>query len=49
MTRLLIRRHRDRIERVPDALLAKGKLSAKQVDKLAGRSVDDVKSREGLV
>jgi hypothetical protein len=40
-----------------DALLAKGRLSAKQIDELAGRSVDDVKvnvpqqllmSREGF-
>jgi hypothetical protein len=43
MTRMLVRRHRARIERVAEALLAKTKLSAKQVDKLAGRSVDDVK------
>jgi hypothetical protein len=43
MTRMLVRRHRARIERVARALLAKTKLSAKQVDKLAGRSVDDVK------
>jgi hypothetical protein len=43
MTRMLVRRHRARIERVAKALLAKTTLSAKQVDKLVGRSVDDVK------
>ena len=43
MTRMLVRRHRNRIERVAKALLAKTTLSAKQVDKLVGRSVDDVK------
>jgi ATP-dependent Zn protease len=42
MTRMLIRRHRDRIQRVAEALLAKKTLSAKAIDKLAGRSVDDV-------
>jgi ATP-dependent Zn protease len=42
-TRRLIRRHGDKIERVADALLAKGKLSAKQIDNLTGRSVNDVK------
>jgi ATP-dependent Zn protease len=42
MTRVLVRRHRKRIERVAEALLAKEHLTAKQVDKLAGRSVDDV-------
>jgi ATP-dependent Zn protease len=43
MTRMLVRRHRARIERVAEALIAKTKLHAKQVDRLAGRSVDDVK------
>ena len=43
MTRMLIRRHRARIERVAEALLAKTTLSANQLDKLVGRSVDDVK------
>jgi ATP-dependent Zn protease len=43
MTRMLVRRHRARIERVAGALLEKTKLSGKQVDRLAGRSVDDVK------
>jgi ATP-dependent Zn protease len=42
MTRMLIRRHRDRIERVADALLAKRKLSTEQIDKLAGRSINDL-------
>jgi hypothetical protein len=58
ITRLLIRRHQNRIERVAEALLVKGELSAKQLDDLTGRSVDDVNvnapmarlmSREGLV
>jgi hypothetical protein len=43
MTRMLIRRHQARIESVAKALLAKTSLSAKQLDKLVGRSVDDVK------
>lgn len=43
MTRMLVRRHRVRIERVAQALLARTTLSAKQLDKLVGRSVDDVK------
>jgi ATP-dependent Zn protease len=44
MTRALVRRNRARIDRVADALLAKGKLSSRQIDKLCGRrSVDDVK------
>jgi hypothetical protein len=44
MTQMLVRRHSARIERVARALLAKTKLSAKQVDKLAGWSVDDVRA-----
>jgi ATP-dependent Zn protease len=43
MTRMLVRRHRARIERLAKVLLAKTTLSAKQVDKLVGKSVDDVK------
>jgi hypothetical protein len=43
MTRMLVRRHRDKIERVAEALLAKTTLTAKEIDKLVGRSVDDVK------
>jgi hypothetical protein len=39
---MLVRRHRARIERVAEALLARMTLSAKQLDKLVGRSVDDV-------
>jgi pullulanase/glycogen debranching enzyme len=42
-TRRLIRQHRDKIEQVADALLAKGKLSAKQIDNLTDRSVNHVK------
>ena len=45
MTRMLVRRHRNRIERVAAALLAERKLSAEQVDELTGRSVDDVPDR----
>jgi hypothetical protein len=43
MTRMLVRRHKAHIERVAKALLAKTSLSAKALDKLAGRSVDDVR------
>jgi hypothetical protein len=43
MTRVLVRRHRARIDRVAKALVAKTTLSAKQIDKLAGRSVNDVR------
>jgi hypothetical protein len=43
MTRMLVQRHRARIERVAKALLARTSLSAKALDKLVGRSVDDVK------
>jgi ATP-dependent Zn protease len=43
MTRMLIRRHKAKIERVAEALLAKSKLSAKALDRLVGRSIDDVK------
>jgi hypothetical protein len=43
MTRMLLRRHWARVERVAKALLAKTTLTAKQLDKLVGRSVDDVK------
>lgn len=43
MTRMLVRRHGVLIERLAKALLARTTLSAKQVDKLVGRSVDDVK------
>jgi ATP-dependent Zn protease len=43
MTRMLIRRHRTLIERAAKALLAKITLTGKAMDKLVGRSVDDVK------
>jgi hypothetical protein len=43
MTRMLVRRHRARIERVAKALLANTTLSAEELDKLVGRSVNDVK------
>jgi len=45
MTRMLVRRHRNRIERVAAALLNKRKLSGRQIDKLAGRSIADVPDR----
>lgn len=43
MTRMLVRRHKDRIERVAKALLARTTLSRKALDKMVGRSVDDVR------
>ena len=43
MTRMLVRRHRTRIERVAQALLTHRSLSAKNLDRLVGRSVADVK------
>jgi ATP-dependent Zn protease len=43
MTRMLIRRHRDRIECTAKVLLKKTTLSGPQLDKLVGRSVNDVK------
>ena len=45
MTRMLVRRHGDRIERVAAALLAEKELSREQVDELTGCSVDDVPDR----
>jgi hypothetical protein len=43
MTRMLVRRHRVLIARVADALIDRTTLSAEELDKLVGRSVDDVK------
>jgi hypothetical protein len=43
MARMLVRRHKARIERVAKALLAKETLTAKQLDRLVGRSINDVK------
>jgi hypothetical protein len=43
MTCMLVRRHRARIERVARALLAKTALSTEELDKLVGRSVNDIK------
>jgi hypothetical protein len=43
MTRMLVRRHEWRINRVAKALLSKTSLSTKALDKLVGRSVTDVK------
>jgi hypothetical protein len=49
MTRMLVRRHKARIECVAAALLAKTTLNAKELDKLVGRSVDDVKVNAPLL
>ncbi len=43
MTRTLVRRHRALIERVATALIERKTLSREELDKLIGRSVDDVK------
>ena len=43
MTRMLVRRHKALIERVAKALLTKTTLSARQLDKMVGKSVADVK------
>jgi len=43
MTRMLVRRHRKLIKLVAKELLAKTTISAKRLDKLVGRSVNDVK------
>jgi hypothetical protein len=43
MTRMLVQRHQALIERVANTLLRKTTLSGVQLDKLIGRSVDDVK------
>jgi len=42
-TQTLVKRHRACIERVAKALLAKTTMSAKALDKMVGRSVDDVR------
>jgi hypothetical protein len=43
MARMLVRRHQALIERVANALYRKTTLNGVQLDKLIGRSVDDVK------
>jgi ATP-dependent Zn protease len=43
MTRMLVRRHRARIERVAQTLIERKTLSREELDNLVGRSVDDVK------
>jgi hypothetical protein len=43
MTRMLVRRHLVRIERVAKVMLARTTVSAKALDKMVGRSVDDVR------
>jgi hypothetical protein len=43
MTHMLVRRHRALIERIAKALLASPTMSADELDRLIGRSVDDVK------
>jgi ATP-dependent Zn protease len=42
MTRMLVRRHKARIERLAKALLARTSLSGEEADQLVGRSVNDV-------
>jgi hypothetical protein len=42
MTRMLVRRHKARITRVAKALLSKTAFTAEQLDKLVGKSIDDV-------
>lgn len=49
MTRMLVRRHRARIERVANALLAETTLSAERLDELVGRSINDVKVNAPLL
>jgi hypothetical protein len=46
MTRMLVRRHRALIERAAEALLAKKTLTARQLDKLVGRSVHNIPINE---
>jgi hypothetical protein len=43
LTRSLVRRHKASIERVARALIARTALSRRELNKLVGRSVDDVK------
>jgi hypothetical protein len=43
MARMLVRRHRERIERVAMALCEHKTLSSPQLDQLIGRSVNDVR------
>jgi ATP-dependent Zn protease len=43
VTRMLIRRHRDLIERTAKALLKQSTISGPHLDRLIGRSVDNVK------
>jgi hypothetical protein len=43
MTQMLVRRHWKLIRRVARALLAKETLSGREIDRLIGRSVNDVK------
>jgi hypothetical protein len=49
MTRMLVRRHRALIERVVNALIDRKTLTRTQLDKLVGRSVDDVKVNAPLI
>ena len=43
MTRMLVRRHRRLIARVAKALLEQTTLTGGELDRLVGRSIDDVK------
>jgi ATP-dependent Zn protease len=49
MTRMLVQRHKARIERVAKALLARTTLNAEQLNELVGRSVADVKVNAPLL
>jgi hypothetical protein len=49
MTRMLVRRHRALIERVAKALLASPTMSGAELDRLIGRSVDEVKVNAPLL
>ena len=49
MTRMLVRRHRVLIERTAEALLKRKTISAKELDKIIGRSVNDVKVNAPLL
>jgi hypothetical protein len=49
MTRALVRRHKVLIERVAGRLLAQGSLSAAELDRLVGRSLDDIRPNAPLL
>jgi ATP-dependent Zn protease len=49
MSRMLVRRHKALIERTAKALLKRETISAKELDKLIGRSVNDVRMNAPLL